>query len=297
MRINIQNRVFKFAAYSLLLTCCLVSIASAQLLFDTPQEAAKTFIHALKNQDRNAYNEIFGSDWQDFIPTDEVDREDVNKFLQAWDQSHSIQFDADDLAYITVGKNNWLFPIPVTKTEGGWRFNPQLGEVEIITRRIGRNEISAIQSVLAYYDAQREYALKDHNGDGNVEYAQKIISTPGEKDGLYWAALEGEPESPLGPLYGEDTPGEGYHGYYFKILKRQGPDAEGGAYNYLLGNRMIGGFALVAWPVDYGESGIMTFIINHEGQVYESDLGPETDTEARKMDRFNPDTSWEKTTL
>ena len=294
MKFDNEKKFLKVIIFLLLTAACVFHQASAQLVFATPQDAARTFIKAIQNQDKAAYNKILGSDWSKYIPTDGIDRDDVNKFLEAWDQAHSIRYDAEDLAYITVGLNQWALPIPMTKSDDGWRFNPEVGEEELQTRRIGRNELSAIQAVLAYYDAQKEYAEVDHNGDGSVEYAQRIISTPGTKDGLYWAALPGEEESPLGPVFGEDKTGHDYHGYYFKILKAQGARAKGGAYDYIIGNRMIGGFALIAWPAEYGETGVMSFIISHSGQIYESNLGPETDADARHMKYFDPNAAWER---
>ena len=160
-------------------------------------------------------------------------------------------------------------------------------------RRIGRNELSTMQAVLAYYDTQKEYAQADRNGDGMLEYARVLVSSPGRHDGLYWPVSDGEAQSPLGPLFGSDTPGSDFHGYYFKILTGQGANAPGGEYSYLIENRMAAGFALVAWPVAYGDSGVMTFLVSHDGRVYQNDLGPASDQTARTMTRFDPDSSWE----
>jgi hypothetical protein len=163
-------------------------------------------------------------------------------------------------------------------------------------RQIGRNELDAQQAVLAYYDAQRDYATEDRNGDGVLEYAQKFISTPGKHDGLYWEVKDGEAGSPLGPLFADAAPpsgrGEGYHGYHYRILTAQGPSAPGGAYNYIVGGRMRGGFAAIAWPARYGETGVMTFMVSHDGIVFEKDLGKNTKAAATAMKMFDPDDSW-----
>jgi hypothetical protein len=204
-----------------------------------------------------------------------------------------------------VGNGDWPFPIPVVKKGDHWLFDTMAGKEEILNRRIGRNELNAIQVCLAYVDAQREYVLKDRDGDKLLEYAQKFISREGEKNGLYWEAKEGEPQSPLGPLIAKAA-GEGYagrkpggkrnpyHGYYYRILKAQGKNAPGGEYDYMVSGKMIGGFALVAYPAEYGNSGVMTFIVNHDGVVYEKDLGKDTEKIATAMKKFNPDRTWKK---
>jgi hypothetical protein len=185
-------------------------------------------------------------------------------------------------------------PIPIVEGKGGWRFDARAGADEIRTRRIGRNELTAMQASLAYYDAQKEYATADRHGDGVLQYAQRIVSTPGMKDGLYWAELPGEDESPLGPVFGDDKPGDSYHGYLFRVLKAQGPNAPGGAYDYRIKGRMTAGFALVAWPLRYGDTGVMTFMVSHDGRLYQKDLGPNTGAIARSMTRFDPDGTWKE---
>jgi hypothetical protein len=186
----------------------------------------------------------------------------------------------------------------------GWHFDSRSGAKEILNRRIGRNELSAAQVCLAYVDAQREYVLKDRDNDGLLEYAQELISAPGKRDGLYWQTAQGEPPSPLGPLvakarsegYGEahSNSAQPYHGYLFKILTAQGPNAGGGAYDYVVDGRMIGGFALVAWPARWRASGVMTFVVNHDGVVYSKTLGPQTPAMVARMARFDPDPTWTK---
>jgi hypothetical protein len=270
------------------------SSAVAQEAFDSPEAAADAFVRAVATSDDDALRNVLGADWKRFIPIDDIDRDDVNAFLAARYKKETIIRDSENRAYLAVGLDEWTLPIPIVKSGGAWRFDTRAGAEEIRTRRIGRNELSAMQAALAYYDAQKEYALADRNGDGTLEYAQKLISSPGKKDGLYWDAQNGEAESPLGPFFGNDKPGTDYHGYYFKILKGQGKHAPGGAYDYRIKGRMTAGFALVAWPVRYDETGVMTFVVNHEGQIYEKNLGSSTGAVARKMTIFDPDSSWRK---
>ena len=195
-------------------------------------------------------------------------------------------------------------PIPMVKGKDGWRFDAKQGGEEVLNRRVGRNELSTVQVMLAYVDAQREYYLRNPRNDKLLHYAQKFGSVPGKRDGLYFPTKAGEAPSPLGPLftkakaagYGKDEDGlpDPYYGYRYRILTRQGPDAPGGAYDYVVQGRMIGGFALIAWPASYGNSGVMIFIVNHEGVVYEKDLGPDTAAAAGKITRFNPDKTWKR---
>jgi hypothetical protein len=190
---------------------------------------------------------------------------------------------------LSVGTEGWTLPIPIVKTAKGWTFDVKAGAEEMRIRRIGRNELAAMQALLAYYDAQKEYAQADRNGDGLVEYAQKVRSTPGKRDGLIWA---NDPASPLGPLYGDESKDGVYHGYRFHILKAQGPGASGGARDYMVKGHLTQGFGAVAWPAKFGDTGVMTFIVNHDGKVYQKDLGAGTDAAARAMKTFNPDKSW-----
>ncbi|MEN8753982.1 MAG: DUF2950 domain-containing protein [Desulfobacterales bacterium] len=268
--------------------------ALAQEAFDSPEAAADAFVRAVATSDDDALRIVLGANWKRFIPIDNIDRDDVNAFLAARYKKEKIIRDSDSRAHLAVGPDEWTLPIPIVKSGGAWRFDTRAGAEEIRTRRIGRNELAAMQAALAYYDAQKEYALVDRNGDGILEYAQKLISSPGKKDGLYWDAQNVKEESPLGPLFGNDKPGTDYNGYYFKILKGQGKHAPGGAFDYRIKGRMSAGFALVAWPVRYDETGVMTFIVNYEGQIYEKNLGAQTDAVARKMTLFDPDSSWRK---
>lgn len=268
--------------------------AHAQEAFPTAEAAAKAFVDAVARSDEDAMRKVLGADWRRFIPTGTVDREDVYAFLGAWAKRHEIVAEGADKAMLAVGEQGWTLPIPIRKTAAGWRFDVRGGADEMRTRRVGRNELATMQAALAYFDAQKEYAQQDRDGDGVLAYAQRFMSSPGKHDGLYWPDPSGNDESPLGSLYGGQKAGEGYHGYYYKILKSQGKDAPGGAYDYVIGGRMRSGFALIAWPIRYGDTGVMSFIVSHDGQVYEKDLGPKTDAIARSMTRFNPDSSWKK---
>ena len=213
-----------------------------------------------------------------------VDKAARERFVGAYEEKNRMEGAGTEKVVLYVGNDEWPFPVPVVNEQGSWRFDSKEGRQELLARRIGRNELSVIQVCLAYVDAQREYALKDRDGDGLLAYAQKFGSTPGKKDGLYWKAKEGDEQSPLGPLaaaaqkqgYTGRKKGDkptAYHGYYYRILNGQGKDAPGGAYDYVVKGKLIGGFALVAYPAQYGSSGIMTFIVNHDGVVYQKDLG------------------------
>ena len=286
---------FKALAASAVMTLSLASGASfAQKAYPTPDAAAQALADALAHSDAEALRTVLGPGWRRFVPAGAYDQEDVYDFLAGWTQQHKVVLEQPDKAVIAAGPGDWTLPVPIAKTAAGWRFDPAAGVDVMRSRRIGRNELSAMQAVLAYYDAQKEYALKDHDGNGVLDYAQKFMSAPGKHDGLYWPDANGQDESPLGPLYAGQRSGEGYHGYRYKILKAQGRNAPGGAYDYMIGNRMRGGFALVAWPVRYGESGVMSFIVSHDGAVYEKDLGPGSEAAASAMTRFDPDASWHK---
>jgi len=283
---------------AMLLACALVSpLAYAQKAFPSADAAAEAFTDALRKSDRAALGVVLGANYKQFVPPQ--DRVDVEAFLAAWDKQHKVSTEGDKIATLSVGEQGWNLPIPIVKRKGGWQFDVVAGADEMRTRRIGRNELASIQAILAYYDAQREYSVVDHNGDGVHEYAQKLVSTKGKKDGLYWESPPGVDESPLGPLLAQQQKptGQGYYGYRYKILTGQGKDAPGGAYDYIIGKRMRSGFAAIAWPVRYGDTGVMSFMVSHTGIVYEKDLGPSTDAVARAMTRFNPDSTWRKSSL
>ncbi len=274
--------------------------------FSTGEEALNAFIKALKEDNKEELLSIFGSDANDLVSSgDEViDKLRRQKFLDAYDEQHKLDADGNNLI-IVVGKNDWPFPIPIIKDGERWFFDTAAGKEEIINRRVGQNELDTIQVMLAIVDAQREYAEKDHDGDGVREYAQKFASDPGKKNGLYWDTNEAEEPSPLGPLvagakqegyFGKES-SEGpspYHGYFYRILTSQGEHAAGGAYDYIVDGNMIGGFAVVAYPADYGSSGVMTFVANQDGVVYQKNLGDDTEQKAKVMERFDPDETWVK---
>jgi hypothetical protein len=263
-----------------------------QAIFASPELAAQVLTDALDTEDRETLKKIFGAASADLVPTDSIDREDIDKYVALYAQRHTLIPEGEQHFTLAIGEDNWTFPVPIIKGDSGWYFDTEAGIEQVRIRQIGRNELATMQAVLAYYDAQIEYAAQDRNGDGVLEYAQKFISKVGQRDGLYWETNPGEPQSPLGPLFANEVPEDDYHGYKFRILKSQGPSAQGGTYDYLIGGRLTGGFALVAWPVEYGETGVMSFMINHDGTVYEGDLGPDGASTATTMQRFDPGPGW-----
>jgi hypothetical protein len=271
------------------LSALLPGAASAQKAFATPEAAASAFIDAAATNDDVAMREVLGADYRRFVPAESVKADDRTAFLYASSQGRKIVLDKPDLAHLAVGKDGWTLPLPLVKNADGWRFDIRAGVEEMRIRRIGRNELSTVQALLAFYDAQKDYAQADRNGDGVLGYAQRFVSTAGKRDGLIWA---GDPPSPLGPLYGNETKDGVYHGYRFRILTAQGPDAPGGARSYLVKGRMTQGFAAVAWPAKYGDTGVMSFIISHDGIVYQKNLGPGSEAAARAMKAFNPGSGW-----
>jgi hypothetical protein len=273
--------------------------------FASPEEAAKAVIAAAKAGDSKELTAIFGPGSEKVLLSGDkvADKEARERFVKAAEEANGLEKSGEAKTILTVGKDKWPFPVPIVKADSAWRFDLNAGKEEILNRRIGRNELSTVQSVLAYVDAQRDYYVRNPENSKLLHYAQKIASSPGKRDGLYFPVKSGEPESPLGPLFvsaktegygskGADGKPGPYHGYKYKILSGQGPDAKGGAYDYIGGGKMIGGFALVAWPATYGNSGVMTFIVNHDGVVYEKDLGPGTEAAAQKITKFNPDKTW-----
>jgi hypothetical protein len=277
-----------------------------QRTFASPEEAVKAMVEALKSNDLKALEAIFGPGSQDLLISGDpvADQSGREQFLKLYGEKSRLEETADKVV-LSVGDEDWPLPIPILKEDTLWRFDAKEGMDEILARRIGRNELSTIQVCLAYVDAQREYAFKNRDTDGLLVYAQAFRSDPGKKNGLYWEAKEGDEQSPLGPLVamaqeegyisgkkpsGEPTP---YHGYYYRILKGQGKNASGGAYDYIVKGKMIGGFALVAYPAQYETSGIMTFIVNHDGIVCQKDLGENTEKVAQAMELFNPDGTWQ----
>jgi hypothetical protein len=275
-----------------------------QMTFTSADTAMETFAAAVTAHDVAALGRILGPGAKDILESGDPveDKAARERFTAAYGKSHKLSMVSPTRATITVGGDDWPFPVPIAKEANAWRFDLREGREELLNRRIGRNELWTQQSVLAYVDAQREYYVRNPQNGKALEYAQKFVSSEGKRDGLYFPTAAGEKPSPLGPLfdsqraagYVRDSGGKpgAYHGYYYRILKAQGRNTKAGAYDYLANGKMIGGFALVAYPAAYGNSGIMTFIVNYEGVVYEKDLGPETAQIAQKMVRFDPDPTW-----
>jgi len=293
--------------------------ASAQATFAAPEEALQALVAAAKAKDRAALARLFGPEHEQLLSGDEVeDNQDLAEFASAAQESAQLRKVSDTKYTITIGRDNWPTPVPLIQKEGKWLFDTKAGLEEVLNRRIGENELSAIATSRAYAVAQWEYYTEgDWDHDGVAEYARKLISTAGHHDGLYWETPEGENPSPLGKLIAAasaegyaakettEVTGKGgsdkeqpsfdrapYHGYYFKILTRQGPHAPGGRYGYLINGNMIAGYALVAYPDKWGNSGVMTFIINQQGRVYQKNLGPTTGKLASAMTEYDPDPSW-----
>lgn len=280
---------------------------TAQKSFASPEAAAKALADAVRAQDGQALLAVVGPASKDWLFTGDpvADRDDWAKFLAAYDKKNGISKDGETKATLIVGDDHWPFPAPLVNKGGQWAFDAAAGREEIINRRVGHNELDTMKTLLAIVDAQREYAAADPDKTGFNAYARRFISSDGKKDGLYWPTPAGAAPSPLGPLVGAAAR-EGYrvktgqhqpvpyHGYHYRMLTAQGKAANGGAYDYLVNGRLIGGFAVVAYPAKYGVSGVMTFIVNHDGAVYEKDLGKATPTEAAKITRFNPDKTWKQ---
>lgn len=278
--------------------------AAAQARFRSPDEAARALVDAARADDLKALLEILGPGSKRLISSGDsvADNASRDRFVAAYEQKHVLKPGPAGSMLLHVGTDDWPMPVPIIKKTRSWVFDIGKGEKEILNRRIGRNELNVIEAINAYVDAQYEYAGKDCSGGGKVEFAQRFISSPGHRDGLYWEAGEGEQQSPLGPLIAQAAK-EGYtpegnlspfHGYYFRILKGQGPHAEGGSYRYMVRDKMILGFALVAYPVEFGNSGVMTFIVNQDGIVYEKNLGKNTQRLAEAVTVYNPDQGWKK---
>lgn len=274
--------------------------------FATPEAAVRAFAAAMESNDENELLSIFGMAGKELISSGDPvrDKQRRETFIADYNRKNKLTQEGSRMI-LNVGEKDWPFPIPLVKQGDQWFFDTKAGKEEILNRRIGENELSTVQTLLAIVDAQREYAMHDRNNDGIREYAEKFGSDPGKKNGLYWTTQPGEAPSPLGELVAEAR-AEGYrrsgtqqgpipfHGYYFRMLKKQGKHAAGGAFDYVVKNKMIGGFAVVAYPAAYGSSGVMTFIVSHEGMVYQKDLGKNTAKTATAMTSFDPDKIWKK---
>ena len=263
-----------------------------QGIFSTPELAAQALVKAISDHDKEALDKILGSDHSHLLQVGEVDPIDRDNFLAAWTDAHKLIPEGDQQRVLAVGENDWILPIPMVQGSSGWYFDVDAGAERIRRDRILRQELADMQAVLAYYDSQMEYAEQDQNDDGVLENAQKFRSSPGKHDGLYWEVTAGEKQSPLGPLFAE-TPDEGaYHGYHYRILTSQGVHAQGGTYNYLMNDRMVAGFGLIAWPAEYGDSGVMSFLINQDGLLFEKNLGPQTAQLAAEINSYEPGNGW-----
>jgi len=274
--------------------------------FTSPEEAVKALVDACKRNDTQALLAIVGPEGKEIVSSgdDVADKAQRARFVENYEAKNQLEQKTPETTILCVGKEDLPIPVPIVKKGEKWYFDAAAGKEEILNRRIGRNELSVIESMHAYVDAQREYATrKDCGGDALAGYAQKFKSDEGKKNGLYWPAKEGEEISPLGPLVAQaikegyqkkkDAPTP-YHGYYYKIIKAQGKNAPGGKYDYVVNGKMVLGFALVAWPADYGNSGIMTFIVNQDNLVYQKDLGPDTAKIAGALVKYDPDKNWKK---
>lgn len=277
--------------------------------FTSPEDAVTALATAVSDRVTNALADIFGPGISDIRSPDPVESQnELKEFAAGLSASNYIERVEDNRCILETGTDRWPFPIPIVHGEGGWFFDTAAGKDELINRRVGRDELQAIKALRTAVEAQREYASADHSGSEVLEFAQKFINSPGKKDGLYWSPdIDGE-ISPLGPSF-VAAQSEGYlknapsaeasqpfHGYFFKILTRQGKHAPGGAYNYIINGHMIGGFAFMAWPADFGKSGVMTFIVNQQGKVYQKDLGLNTERTVKKIKAYDLDAGWMLTT-
>lgn len=279
--------------------------AAQSKTFATPEEAVRAIMAAVRAHDQKTLLEILGPEAKPILNSGDpvADREAGTRFAKEYDEANKLVKSGDSKVVLQVGKDEWPFPIPLVKENSGWRFDTKQGKEEIINRRIGRNELDVIQVCLAYVDAQKEYYQRNPQKEPLMQYSQKFISTKGKRDGLYWESKPPEAPSPLGSLAaqaraagyhaggGKPVP---FHGYFYKILTAQGTNAPGGAYNYVVRGKLMGGFAMVAYPAQYGSSGVMTFIVSHDGIVYEKDLGPTTAQLAASMGKFDPNKSWKE---
>jgi hypothetical protein len=278
----------------------------AQQRYASPEAAVSALIAAARTGSATALLAVLGADAESIVESGDpvADREGLERFVASYEAAHALEMSGDSRAELVTGKDRWPLPIPIVKEPAGWRFDTEAGEEEILARRIGRNERFTIQAVLAVVDAQREYYAQDPEQDSLLHYARRFFSSEGRRDGLYFPTAEGEEPSPLGPLVaqaraegyergegGQPTP---FHGYYYRMLEAQGAHAPGGAYAYVVDGKMLGGFAVVAYPATWDNSGVMTFLVNQDGVVYQKDLGPETEKLARAIQSFDPDDSWKR---
>jgi hypothetical protein len=275
--------------------------SAAQRSFATPEAALQALVDALGAANEAALIEIFGTEHADVVTGGDgaAAREEWRRGYEAAQQVAALRPAGDGYMIIVLGRQAWPLPIPLVPDGGAWRFDTAAGAEEITNRRIGRNELAAIEVARAYINAQLDYSTEDRDGDQVLEYAQRLLSMPGQQDGLYWPASEDQTPSPFGPLIAEAqdylaerAAGEPYRGYYFRVLTKQGLNPAGGAYDYVINGNMIAGFALIAWPAEYDRTGIMTFLVSHQGTLYQRDLGPDTGTLAAAIAAYDPDGEW-----
>lgn len=297
-------RVLAMLAVAAVLTLPTIA-GAAQRTFASADDAVNALVAAAGARDRAELKAIFGPDGERVLTSgdDVADKEARELFVARASERKHLQFVGDDFAIVSVGNDDWPFPIPLVKSRDTWSFDTRAGEEEVKNRRVGRNELYTIQVMQEYVDAQREYARLKKNTDGVAEYAQRLRSTPGKRDGLYWETQDADAESPLGPLLasasregyrpGTSATPEPFHGYIYKLLTAAGPNAPGGARSYIKDGKLTGGFALLAYPVRYGSSGVTTFIVNNQGVVFEKDLGPRTAEIAGGIKAYDPDDTWD----
>ena len=309
MSTYLRRRIAAVALLSAgLLTGVVLAQTKTERTFPTPEDAVKALIETVKGGNLESLLEIFGPEGKELIDSSEpaIARQNQQVFTVAVREKWHLEDAAPDRKTLVIGNEDWPFPVPLVKAGNGWRFDTAAGKEEVLARRIGRNELAAIDATRAYVTAQRRYAEAGHDGKPAGLHAAKFQSDPGKENGLYWPTTRGQKRSPLGdvvaqaaaegrPVTGNATQPSPFHGYYFKILTAQGSAAPGGAKSYVVKGEMSGGFALVAWPSQYDATGIMTFIVNQDGVVREKDLGPGTDAAARKMTAYNPDSTWRVT--
>lgn len=310
-KVNIST--YLFALLTIIIALATIGPAFAastkirQSSFKSPAEAVNALVKAVKGNDNKSLENILGPGSGKLISSGDpvIDQADRDRFIKLYNEKNRLERKGSSRIVLTLGKEDFPFPLPLVLKGRMWVFDTRAGRAEILNRRIGRNELAVIEVLKCYLEAQREYARKDHDGNGILEFARKINSTPGTQDGLYWEVKEGQEPSPFGPLaakadsegYGSQfraEPAEPFHGYYFKVLMKQGKKAEGGAFDYQVNGKMVLGFALLAYPARYRASGVMSFIVNQGGVIYQKDLGKTTAATAKEMTAFDPDESWAK---
>lgn len=272
--------------------------------FASADEAVQALVAAAKSDGTRALLEVLGPGAEPMVDSGDPvqDRNSRERFLQEYATARALNGSVEGMTTLEVGTDKWPFPLPLVRSHGRWHFDSAAGAEEIVNRRVGANELSTIQSCLAFVDAEREYYVRNAQQDPLLHFAQKLVSTEGQKDGLYWPTAGDEEPSPLGENFARArsegysreavSAGAPFHGYMYRLLKAQGPNAAGGAFDYMVGDKMLGGFALIAFPAEYGSSGVMTFIVNHDGVVFSRDLGPDTPRAALAIEAFDPDRSW-----